>query len=255
MGLVRARDELDRREEQLSRGSIASDVRMLLAIFRTDPDVVRRVLPPPLEPAAVPTGTAYVAEFRQTNYSPAYVEAAVFLSAQYQGEVGNYCVSMPLTNDAAMFQGRERSGYPKKIAESVRLEVDGVTVTGTCVRRGIRLLRLSVRLEGPFGGQFPSTAVYLIKAFRSVTNRGFEYPPILIKLQPDIDWGSPQVGTGQLSFGKSEHDPIHEIPIEEIVLAGYSPHVVMTTPAGEVLTKIDPEAYRPYYWAREDWDL
>lgn len=228
---------------------------MLLAVFRTDPDVVRRVLPPPLEPAAIPTGTAYVAEFRQTNYSPAYAEAAVFLSAQYEGEVGNYCVSMPLTNDAAMFQGRERSGYPKKIAESVRLETDGDTVTGTCIRRGARLLRLSVRLEGPFGGQLPSTAVYLIKAFRSVTNRGFEYPPILIRLQPVIDWGSPHVGPGQLSFGKSEHDPIHEIPVEEVVLAGYSPHVVMTTPGGEVLTRIDPEAYKPYYWAREDWDL
>ena len=255
MGLVRTREELDRMERRVSGGPIVRDASMLLAIFRTDPEAIRRVLPPPLEPAAIPTGTAYVADFRQTNYSPPYKEAAVFVSAQYEGEPGNYCISMPLTNDAAMFQGRERSGYPKKIAETFRFEADGDAVTGTCVRRGIELLRLSVRPEGPFEGQLPSTATYLVKAFRSVTNRGFEYPPRLIRLRPLVDWGTPQVGSGQLAFGKSEHDPIHEIPIEEIVLAGYSPHVEMTTPAGELLAEMDPEAYMPYYWAREDWDL
>ncbi len=255
MGLVRTREEVDRRERHFSKGSVVSDASMLMAIFRTDADVVRRVLPPPLEPAAIPTGTAYVAEVRQTNFSPPYNEAAVFLSAQYQGEVGNYCLSMPVTNDVAMFLGREVQGFPKKIAESIRLEVDGDTVAGTCTRRGLEILRLSVHLEGPFEGQLPSTATYLIKAFRSVTRQGFEYAPLLTRLRPEIDWGTLQAGSGQLSFGESEHDPIHEIPIEEIVFAGYSVHVEVRTPAGEVLTKVDPETYMPYHWSREDWDL
>ncbi len=120
---------------------------------------------------------------------------------------------------------------------------------------GVDILRLSVHLKGPFGGQLPSTATYLVKAFRSATRQGFEYAPLLNRLRPDIDWGTLQAGSGELSFGKSEHDPIHEIPIEEIVFGGYPAHVEMRTPAGEVLTKINPEAYMPYHWSREDWDL
>ena len=255
MGLVRTREELDRRVKSLALGAVVNDASMLVAVFRTDPEVVRRVLPPPLEPAGLPTGSAYVAEFRDTNYRPPYREAAVFLSAQYQGEPGNYCLSMPLTNDAAMFIGRERGGYPKKIADSIRLDVEGDVVTGTCVRRGVELLRLRLEREGPFGGEFPSTAQYLIKAFRSVTNRGFEWPPLLVRLRPEIDWGAPQSGPAEVTFGVSEHDPIHEIPVKEVLLAGYSPQIKMRTPAGEVLTKIDSEALMPYYWAREDWDL
>jgi acetoacetate decarboxylase len=42
-----------------------------------------------------PTGTAYVAEFHTPNFGPPYNEAALLLTAQYNGEVGSYCLAMP----------------------------------------------------------------------------------------------------------------------------------------------------------------
>jgi acetoacetate decarboxylase len=46
-----------------------------------------------------------------------YLESALFLQAEFNGEIGDYCLSMPVTNDMALILGREIFGYPKKIGQ------------------------------------------------------------------------------------------------------------------------------------------
>ncbi len=254
MGLVRTPEELKQQKQHFSKGSMVGDTKILFATFLTDPRIIKRVLPPPLEPGPLPTGTVYVAEFGKSNFSRPYNEAAVFISAQYQGEVGNYCISMPVTIDTAMWLGRENQSYPKKIAEFIAIEERGNYVTGNCIRRGKRLITLTVQLEGPMKQELPATASYVIKAFRSITGEGFEYPPLLIRLQNEFHWGTPEIGIGRLTFGKSPHDPLHEIPIKDVILAGYAKGIEIWTQPGQTVAELDPEIYEPYYWIKQDWD-
>ena len=52
MRLVRTPEELKKREEHYAQGSMVGKTKFLFASFLTDPQVVKRLLPPPLEPAA-----------------------------------------------------------------------------------------------------------------------------------------------------------------------------------------------------------
>jgi acetoacetate decarboxylase len=255
MGLVRTPEELKQRSKHFEEGAMLTDAKMVFASFLTDPKIVKHLLPPPLEPTPLPMGFVYVAEFGNTNFCPPYNESAVFLAAQYQGEIGNYCLSMPVTLDAPLWGGRETQGYPKKIAEFIAIEERGNYVTGTCIRRGNRIITLTVQLEGPMKQEFPPTTSYTIKAFPSVTGVGFEYPPLLIRSQNDFHWNTPEIGKGRLTFGESPYDPIHEIKIKEIVLAGYGSGIEVWMRPGEVLAELDPDVYGPYYYNKQDWEL
>ncbi len=255
MGLVRTPEELKKRKQHYAEGSMVCDTKMVFASFLTDPKVVKRVLPPPLEPTPLPTGLVYVAEFGKANFSEPYNEAAVFLSAQYKGVIGNYCISMPVNLDTPMWLGRENQGYPKKIAEFIAVEERGNYVTGTCVRRGKRIITLTLQLEGPLKQELPKTATYNIKAVPSVTGEGFEYPPVLIRLENDFRWNTPEIGKGRLTFGKSTYDPIYEIPVKEVILAGYGSHIEIWTQPGEVVAELDPLEYEAYFWNKQDWEL
>jgi acetoacetate decarboxylase len=255
MGLVRTPEELKKREQHYTQGSMVGKTKFLFASFLTDPQVVKRILPPPLEPAPLPTGMVFVAEYGVANFSAPYNEAAVFLSAQYDGVIGNYCILMHVTLDTPLWLGRENQGYPKKIAEFIAIEERGNYLTGTCIRRGKRLITLTLQLEGPIKQELPTTASYNVKAIPRITGDGFEFPPRLIRLQNDFRWNTPEIGLGRVTFGKSQFDPIHEIPVKEVVLAGYDTDIEIWTQPGEVVAEVDPATYLPYFWNKQDWEL
>jgi acetoacetate decarboxylase len=162
---------------------------------------------------------------------------------------------MHVTLDTPLWLGRENQGYPKKIAEFIAIEERGNYLTGTCIRRGKRLITLTLQLEGPIKQELPATASYNVKAIPRVTGDGFEFPPQLIRLHNDFHWNTPEIGIGRLTFGKSQFDPIAEIPVKEVVLAGYDTGVEIWTQPGEVVAELDPAAYLPYFYNKQDWEL
>jgi len=229
---------------------------MVMAIFRTKAEVVKKVLPPPLEPSPAPTGLAYVAEFHKTNFGVTYNEAALFISAQYKGEVGNYCLSMPVTNDMALIWGREVFGFPKKIAETIHVRKEGNKVTGVCVRKSIPIITIKVNLTGPAPpGAIPPTPNYLFKHFRDPRLDRLDYNPRLVKQHNQIDWGKVELGKGELALARSEYDPIHEIPVEEVLMAGYASGMEVHMQPSEIVAEIDPIKFRPYSSINSDWPL
>ena len=194
MGLVRSLNAISQREKHFSSGYMFRDGVMIMAVFRTKADVVRRALPPPLEPAPTPTGLAYMTELRKTNFGVSYSEAGLFISAQYQGEVGKYCLSMPVTDDMALVWGREIYGYPKKIAETITVKREGNKVTGVCIRKGIRIIEITANLneKGEPGAIPPAAPNYLFKHSwnpKYPIQGSFDYHPRLIKHRNEIDWG------------------------------------------------------------------
>jgi acetoacetate decarboxylase len=257
MGIVRSLDEISRWAENLSNGFVLGDAVMIMAMFRTKAEAVKRVLPPPLEPDPDSTGLAYVAEFHRTNFGVTYNEAALFISAQYKGEAGNYCLSMPVTNDMAMIGGREVYGFPKKMAEKISIEREENKVTGVCIRKGIPIITIKTNLTGPAEPEAlpPAKPNYLFKYFQDPGLSTFDYKPRLVKQHSEIDWGKVEIGNGELTLAKSEYDPIYEIPIEEVLMTGYTKGLEIRMQPGEVIAEVDPIEFMPYSFIKGDWQL
>jgi acetoacetate decarboxylase len=51
------------------------DAEMLTVLWETKPDIVKRLLPPPLKPARKPLATAFVANYPRTNFGVSYLES------------------------------------------------------------------------------------------------------------------------------------------------------------------------------------
>jgi acetoacetate decarboxylase len=56
---------------------------MLTIFWETKPEIVARLLPPPLKPADRPVAMAFVANYPRTNFDLVYKESALFLRALY----------------------------------------------------------------------------------------------------------------------------------------------------------------------------
>jgi acetoacetate decarboxylase len=207
---------------------------MLWAQFRTDPDVVRAILPKPLGPADEPLAQAFVARYPETNFGVSYSEGALFLRAVYKEEPGWYCLAMPVDNDMAMVGGREQFGYPKKIAEEITLERTDDHVVGRVVRRGVEVLHIEAELTDSVSATFldgigplvsdledrpcRKGVSFLFKFFPSPDGRGFDFVPRLVRevvlFRPRDDLMS---GTGKLEMTSSPYDPLGDIPVRDLM--------------------------------------
>lgn len=243
---------------------------MLLALFRTDPAVVREVLPKPLKPAPEPLAMAFVANYPRTNFGPPYYEGALFVVASYKGELGGYCLSMPVTNDTALIAGREQYGFPKKIAEDISLQVDDAHASGSVTRKGVKILEIECDLEEPFqrsdieeygppitdldGRPGYGMVSFLYKYFPSPTAMGFDYAPRLVR-QVSLFTPRPggKKGPGEVKLVSSELDPLGEIPVREVLSVGYSVWDNVMLPGKVVTKKRNLASFLPHAFFKADY--
>ena len=110
MGFVKTKEELDNYYSLGVRKFIGA--KMLGVLIEVKPEIVARLLPPPLTPAAASTGLIFIAEYPETNLGPGYREAALFLTCNYQKEQGSYCLSMPIdSEESRLYNGRDIFGF------------------------------------------------------------------------------------------------------------------------------------------------
>lgn len=113
---------------------------ILTVAWRTDPEAVRRLLPPPLV-ATSDVVLAHVYKMTDTEWLGPYGEANVMVGAALPGTPhrGSYSAYLYLSSDVGVTHGREIHGQPKKFGEP-RLEARGDLVVGTVTRNGIDIL-------------------------------------------------------------------------------------------------------------------
>ncbi len=230
----------DQVEKLAAAGSLAdfTNAEMVLVIFKTDPNLVREILPLPLTPAPEAHGIAFVASYPETNFGCVYREGALFLNCEFKGERGFYCLSMPVDDDMAMVGGRESFGYPKKMAERISLDRNGNSVVGSVVRKGTEIIRVECQLgqdasddafenlayptEDWNGIQCQKVISFLFKYFPSPSGDTFDYFPRLIR-EPVLfrPLGKLRAGTGKLSLGCTAYDPLGVIPVNSISSIAY----------------------------------
>ena len=262
MSFVKTPQEL---VQMSQRNAEFNDAEMVFAFWLTTPEITARLLPAPLEPAAIPLASAFIANYPRTNFSLPYREAALFLMVQYGQDQGSYCLSMPVTDDMAMAAGRETFGFPKKIAQ-IHLDQTPDRIQGYVERNGIRFIELEFAVnEQSVPDNFKDliqnslafyqtsgTPTYLFKSFTSPDNQSFDYPPRLVRQKTifrpkTIEWGQAQV-----KLNPSNSDPWHEVevisPLGAMRIVGDN-----TMLSGDVLAEVDPIQFAPYAFNKWDW--
>ena len=262
MGFVKSKQEL--KGSARGKGGLYEfyDAEMLAVMWETKPEIVKRLLPPPLKPTKRPLVTAFIAHYPKTNFGPFYYEGALFLRAQFDGIAGNYCLAMPVTGDLAMAGGREEFGYPKKMAD-IQFKRSKHSIRGRIERHGIQFFEVQAKLTGKTNTEeFQSiilgetteegAVAYNFKHFPAPDELGFDYKPRLVRertiFRPNVvEWAEVEV-----FLAHSEHDPWAEVEIVRLLGGAYTVgHNTMLR--GEVVAEVDPVAFEPYAYLKWDY--
>jgi acetoacetate decarboxylase len=198
------------------------DAHQLLVMFRTEPRVLKRLIPAPLQPDAQGRMFVTVSHFFTSGFGH-YYEAGVVGLAQFERRPVNYSLYLLLDNDIAIAGGREIWGFPKKLGRVALDERDGV-LRGTTERGGITLLDCALQLA-QFGSPDEITSgspEYVCrKLLPSVVAHA---PPEVFQLTSttltNIVVREVNKGPATLAFATSPADRIVDIPIVE-VMGGY----------------------------------
>jgi len=250
MGFVKTSEELDRYYGLGVRQFDGAE--MMGVMYQTRAEIAQRLLPPPLEPGPMPSATMFIARYPDTNLGPGYREAALMLACQYAGELGSYCLSMPIDNEPRMHNGRDIFGFPKKLAR-IHVERDGQQCRGWVERAGVRFVQVQTTLTGSLPALPPQGPNFLFKASPRIDLKpGFDGPVLLVKQQTEIRMRSFDIGVPELELTPSEADPWAEVEVEQVSL-GF--HMVSdnTMLPGEVVTEVDPDAFLPHYFKMTDF--
>ncbi len=242
------------------------DAQMLSIFWETKPEIIAKLLPPPLKPAPHPIAYAFVAFYPSTNFGVTYKETALFIKATFNGEEGGYCLAMPVTSDMALIYGREIFGFPKKIGD-IHYKKDGDTIEGWTERGGPRFMEISARLTGNFNdpamqdllaatpmsedGSMTFTT-YNFKYFPAPEGDGaFDYNPRLVKQDTVFRPKEMQFGEAEIAFKPSDNDPWEEVEIVKILGAIYMRGNNTMLP-GKVVAEVKPTDFAPYAFIKID---
>ena len=172
------------------------NVTILTVFWRTTPEAIAAVLPPPLRPT-VPLAAAQIYTMPDVEGIGVANECNVMVAAALGDPptvTGGFSTLLVLDSDAGVAHGREVHGQPKKLG-SPSLRVDGDLVVARVVRNGIDILTATT----PYKRQRSS-----VEAMRAY----FDFAENLnYKLIPNID-GTP--GLRQITARRLKKINVHE---------------------------------------------
>lgn len=242
------------------------DAEMLMVFWETKPEIIEKLLPPPLKPADDPIALAFVANYPATNFDVTYKESALFVRAEFDGEEGNYCLSMPVTNDIAMAGGREMFGFPKKMAD-IAFEKQGTMVTGWTERRGVRFMEVATTLTGQLNvpdsldrivtaagdeeGVLKGVS-YNFKHFPAPEAGALDYDPRLVKQETRLKPKIMEFGEADIRLRHSAYDPWDEVEVVKMLGGIYSVGD-NTMLGGKVVAEVGLMEFAPYAFLK--WDM
>lgn len=224
-------------------------IRSLSIPFETDPEVVRAVLPPPLEPADEPVVSVGVSEITGSNCVGPFYGSSINILARYKDLVGNYCLTMPMSTDIAVIFGRELYGEPKKLAR-IALTRDGQRLVGTVERHGITYIELQGEMTEQVEGREQESDHFYYKYMPSADGQGLDHDPLLVHVHHRGSFSHVERGKGQIVFRESVHDPVIDLPIVSTAEAGYVEGETFTT--ARTLCSVDRDAFMPYAFGKID---
>lgn len=157
-----------------------------------------------LEPARA---TVFVADYPDTSVGiDPYHETTVLLHVRLGKARGLFCPWMLVDDDAAMLQGREVLGYPKKMGD-ISLSIEDDRVKASAERKGVKLLEIT----GDIGSADPAPPPLFARNFFNVWGQvGITVQKILFFRTEEEILEARNV-SASVTVGGSERDPLDEL--------------------------------------------
>lgn len=238
---------------------IRHSVQSIRALYETEPEIAKALLPRPLEPAASPeifVQFANVAMHFSKDRTMEIGAATVGVACSYEGRPGYYVLAMPMEGEFVVIGGREKYGEPKKLAE-MAFSIDGDHVNAKVTRHGVTFLEL----DGTIGEAADSPKqftehFYCYKALPAAVpdandNGGFDGDVLLTMLTWERDYNSVRrIEDGQIILRESARDPLVDVPVKRLIRMELAEGASRTS--GEVLRSVPGEWLQPFLVQRYD---
>ena len=271
MGFKRSLDDVC----ETLRGGITDfpGAEVMSIFYETTPEAIEEILPPGLKPYKSPIVIAGFNNFSETNFEVPYKEAALYVSAVHEktGRPGLFVPGMTLDVDMGSILGREVGGYPKKWGR-LNIKQDGTHYEADAERHGIMYYKLKAELNGkpndpgmmlkikdlltpPDPEGHPGATIiynYLWPAstWAHLENIKDAPDPILYTVWKTKHPGTkpPVIGTGEVIYKHSEHDPWDSLPVVHTLGAILTFDGIALDGARkpEDEYRVSPEEYLPY---------
>jgi acetoacetate decarboxylase len=249
MGFVKTPEELERIKRLLGAPAFLNG-EALAVQFTTDREVVARLLPPPLEPAAEPTGMILVGSF-QGNAIGDYTGVSLNLAARHGEVEGAYPLTLWHDTEAAIAYGREIFGEAKKFGRCRIYR--GRERHVAAAERGGAFIHLRAERLGPDRGASESErTAFNYRSRTAADGSGLEGPAQLVHTVFRSTVRSERIGVGSIEIRGTVNDPVDEVPI---LAVGEAAFIELDTHAScRVAATVAPEEFLPYHYGRvENW--
>lgn len=234
-------------------------VRSIRALYETEPEIARALLPKPLVAAERPEIFVQFANVAMHLAEDRVVEigaATVGVACVHEGQAGYYVLAMPMEGEFVVITGREKFGEPKKIA-TTRFSLDEQRVNAQVSRHGITFLEL----EGRIGPEVDSPKqftehFFCFKALPSCrpeasTNGGFDGEVLLTRLNWERDYTQVRrIDEGRIVLRESPYDPLVDVPVKRLLRMELVEGATRTS--GDVLRSVPGEWLLPFLAQRYD---
>lgn len=238
---------------------IRHSVQSVRALYETEPEIAKALLPRPLEPAPSPEIFVQFANVAMHFSEDRTVEigaATVGVACSYEGRPGYYVLAMPMEGEFVVIGGREKYGEPKKIAKT-EFSIDADHVNAKVTRHGVTFLELDGVVGAPSDAPKQFTEYfYCYKALPAAVpdaneNGGFDGEVLLTMLTWDRAYESVRtIEEGRIILRESAHDPLVDVPVKRLIRMELAEGASRT--GGEVLRSVPGEWLQPFLVQRYD---
>jgi acetoacetate decarboxylase len=216
--------------------------------WETDLDVIRAVLPPPLEPSE-PIARIRFATVDMGTGIPVFGAGWFGVRARHGGVEGEYALFMPMTTEQATVGGRETFGEPKKIG-SVAIDVNDDQLHARFERMGFPLAEVRGTLGDPIDIPARDKVDFYFKISPSPDGKGFDTEPALVHVRRHEEARDGRAIHGALQLFESPIDPLADIPVNRVIAMEFAR--VSTSQEGEVVERVPADWLLPYVHQRYD---
>ena len=245
---ARSLDELRNREVEAT--SVKTWATTLVAIYETDPEVIRAVLPPIFSPLADPLVRVTVATVDVGRGYPIFGAGTVAVMCRHEDVEGDYALVMPMTTEQSVVGGRETFGEPKKLA-SIGVSTEGDHINAWYERMGVRFLEIDGRITGDLEPTPDRTRTsFYLKFLPAVGGKGFDGEPQLVYCRREETTRSLKSVEGDIILRESRFDPVADLPVRNIRSIELAERSSIQT--GEVVTTVPADWVTPYVHQRYD---
>ncbi len=235
-----------------ARGDFHPVLPSLEVAYRTDPEAVAAVIPPPLRPASDPRVHVRCTDIHLEFGEFVYQEKVGYFAvdAMHDDQPGEYPLFIPIDLESAISISRERFGEPKKLA-LIEMGRDDDHVYARISRNGVTFIEIAgdVVEELPVPEPYPARQ-WWFKFMPSVTGRGFDGDPLLVQVDQVRSPQSMERVDGKLVLRDLSTDPVVDLPVREVESIVWTVRTSTTEP--RVVGPVDAEAFEPYAYSRYD---